>query len=395
VLERTLIGPDPTNVGSLGWSVDQSGSRIAAGAPFYDKGLLSYGAVFVYESTEGWPQPNPIFALDGKPNDNFGFSVAIDGDRLAVGARLHDGAGVNSGGVYLFEYQSGAWQQVQKLLPPDPTGAGEFGRALQLEGARLLVGAPGAISVGGKKGGAVYAYRLGPQGFALESKLSASNAEVGDAFGIHLDLAGDRLAVGACYHDSAGKDDGAVYLFDYVGDWWIESAQVLTADPLSVALGGWSTNLAGDQLLVGGLTDYGQGTGAPGSVQVYALATNQACGAANYAQSAKNFLSLVASPAKPGQTLFVSLLGQGAPAGQIWLSAAPGKLELPFGELAIDLSTAVSIPTVPLQSVFFGAIPLPGSATLIGKSLYLQGLGLEANPANWHLSHGLRVTVCP
>jgi hypothetical protein len=394
-LEKMLYPPDPTNVGSFGWSVAQSGTRIAVGAPFYRKAFSSYGAAFVFESTGGWPAVEPIFSSDGKPIDNFGFAVAIDGDRLAVGARLHDAAGINSGAVYLYEYQAGSWQETQKLLPPDPTGAGEFGRSLQLSGARLVVGAPGALSYGGKKGGAVYAYRLGPSGFALESKLSASNPESGDSFGIHLDLVADRLAVGACYHDSAGIDDGAVYIFDSVGDWWIESARLTAPDLDAAALGGWSTTLAGDQLLVGGLPNYGSAVGAPGSVRVFAIGADQLCAGANYAQIPENPLSLISSPAKPGQTFVVSLLAQGAPAAQIWLAPGPAKVVLPFGVLAVDLNGAIGLPTAALQSAFLAVLPVPNLGSLVGQSVFLQGLALSPDIAQWRLSHGVRVTVCP
>jgi hypothetical protein len=98
---------------------------------------------------------------------------------------------------------------------------------------------------------------------------------------------------------------------------------------------------------------------------------------------------------KPGQLFFATLLSQGLPAAQIWLSTAAAKLALPFGSLAIDLSNALLLPTIPFFGNHAAAVPVPSSPALAGQSFYLQGFGLSADPSAWRLSHGLRLTACP
>jgi hypothetical protein len=44
-------------------------------------------------------------------------------------------------------------------------------------------------------------------------KLTASDAENGDRFGISVAISGDYVVVGAYYEDGVGTDRGAVYIF--------------------------------------------------------------------------------------------------------------------------------------------------------------------------------------
>jgi hypothetical protein len=218
-LEQTLL-PEQPLIGAFGWSMAREGQRLAVGAPFYQQGFQSHGAVFVFETGPGtWPQAQAIRASDSKNQDNFGFSIDIEGDRLVAGARLHDAGTSNSGAVYVFERQGGAWVQIQKLLSPEPVIGGEFGRSLALDGGTLVVGSLRAETGNGLKSGAAFLFTQTPEGYQLDSKLVQAIPGDGDGFGVSVALNGPLLAVGACYHDGAGQDDGAVYLYEQVAGW--------------------------------------------------------------------------------------------------------------------------------------------------------------------------------
>ena len=394
-LEQTLL-PEQPLIGAFGWSMAREGQRLAVGAPFYQQGFQSHGAVFVFETGPGtWPQAQAIRASDSKNQDNFGFSIDIEGDRLVAGARLHDAGTSNSGAVYVFERQGGAWVQIQKLLSPEPVIGGEFGRSLALDGGTLVVGSLRAETGNGLKSGAAFLFTQTPEGYQLDSKLVQAIPGDGDGFGVSVALNGPLLAVGACYHDGAGQDDGAVYLYEQVAGWWIERNRYLDPSSTSASLAGWTTALAGDQIFTGSLVDYGSSSQDPGLVRVHQIPAAPKCGAVPYALVAENPLQLLASPVKPGQLFFATLLSQGLPAAQIWLSTAAAKLALPFGSLAIDLSNALLLPTIPFFGNHAAAVPVPSSPALAGQSFYLQGFGLSADPSAWRLSHGLRLTACP
>ena len=73
----------------LGFSVAVDGGYTVVGAPYDDLGGPDSGVVKVFDSTTGalvflLPNPSPAAA------DNFGYSVAISGTRVVVGAgRTH------------------------------------------------------------------------------------------------------------------------------------------------------------------------------------------------------------------------------------------------------------------------------------------------------------------
>ena len=62
-------------------------------------------------------------------SDEFGTSVAISGDTVAIGAPGHAHAGrqVNSGAVYVFQKVNGIWIQQAELLSPTPFVSNNFG----------------------------------------------------------------------------------------------------------------------------------------------------------------------------------------------------------------------------------------------------------------------------
>lgn len=159
-----------------------------------------------------------LTASDGAASDSFGAALALDGDVLAVGAPY---VGPDKGAVYVFERAGGLWAEVAKLEPGSVPGGVRFGSALALEGDRLLVGAPSHPYFDGPSGFVIVYERVGGVWVELE-RLHASDAEPGDRFGTALALDGDALLVGASGHDRWGSDTGAAYAFERGASSWNE-----------------------------------------------------------------------------------------------------------------------------------------------------------------------------
>ena len=123
--------------------------------------------------------------------DNFGYSAALSGDTLAVGAYREDSnaAGVNapptggsgtqadnslncSGAVYVFTRYGSTWSQQAYIKASNPDEDDSFGKSIALSGGTLAVGAfrenGGAAGINGNQGstlgpaGAVYVRRIAP-----------------------------------------------------------------------------------------------------------------------------------------------------------------------------------------------------------------------------------------
>lgn len=226
-----LVASDQRQGSGFGYSLAIAGTTLAVGAHL-DGGA---GAVHLFgREGERW-LPQTILRAPGPGNNAlFGSSLALDGDTLAVGAPLADGAFKNSGAVYIYRHQRGAWSEPLRL---ETEGGAEhrFGRSLTLAGDVLAVGAyledsgePGIHLTGIPRGaarlpesGAVYVYAREGAHWRQRAHIKASNAGAGDMFGYAITLAGDLLAVGAPAEAASGaypSDDsaegaGAVYVF--------------------------------------------------------------------------------------------------------------------------------------------------------------------------------------
>ena len=136
-----------------------SGDMVVVGAyrkgPGRDKGAAY---VFRFDGTS-WSQEAKLTASDARTKDEFGFSVAIDGETVVVGARRGDDGIKDTGAVYVFERTGTVWSEELKLSASDGAKGDFFGEAVSVFGSTVLVGAPRDDDAG-QSSGSVYIYEL-------------------------------------------------------------------------------------------------------------------------------------------------------------------------------------------------------------------------------------------
>ena len=96
-------------------------------------------------------------------NDLFGFTVSADGDNVVVGTHRNDDHGSESGSAYQFSRNQGGmnrWGQLAKLLASDAATGAQFGFSVAIDGNSMAVGAPLASTVATQTG-ALYTFRIG------------------------------------------------------------------------------------------------------------------------------------------------------------------------------------------------------------------------------------------
>jgi hypothetical protein len=249
----------------IGTSVALSGDTLAVGAFGEDSNGIGVnsaaegdnsdsesGAVYVFTRSAGaWSQQAYIKASNTGAGDQFGYSIALFGDTLAVGANAEDSNGIgvnsaaegdnsatNSGAVYVFTRSAGAWSQ-QAYVKASNTGANDqFGTQVALSGDTLAVAAWAEDSNGigvnsategdnsAINSGAVYVFSRSAGVWSQQAYIKASNTGADDQFGARVALSGDTLAVGAFAEDSNGigvnsaaegdnssSSSGATYIF--------------------------------------------------------------------------------------------------------------------------------------------------------------------------------------
>jgi hypothetical protein len=202
---RRYRAAEPQDDAGFGWAIDASDRRegepglVAVGAPWEDTPATDAGAVHVVTES-GFPVAR-VVAPDGRAFDAFGYSVAIDGLLLAVGApRAAGGAGA----VYVFARGPFDYELEARFVgaPGD-----QLGTDVVLNGGTLAAGARGEDG----SRGAVRFYRRGEAGWSETRRVQPPGARPGDEVGIAVALSGGSFALGAYRDDGGGTDTGAVY----------------------------------------------------------------------------------------------------------------------------------------------------------------------------------------
>jgi hypothetical protein len=205
-------------------SVAISGDTVIVGATYL-------GAAFVYERTgTTWSAPVPLNASDGALN-LFGASVAISGDTAVVGAPDATTIAGYEGAAYVFTRSGSTWTETSKLFASDGLEGDMFGYSVAVRGPTVLVGAPQENST---RVGLAYFFTRSRAGWAEQKVGSARSTS--DAFGQSVAL-GDAIAVvGAPAHpggDAAlgsGNQQGAAFVFTNSASTWTQENDGLVAD---------------------------------------------------------------------------------------------------------------------------------------------------------------------
>ena len=272
--ESELIASDAAKNDRFGVSVavDDDTAVVGAFQPDYvDSGtnVSRPGAAYVYtkDSNGAWSQQAKLTASDGAAGDEFGVSVAVDGDTVVVGAR---GNVSKTGAIYVFTKPSdGDWTSTITETKLTATGGAAddlFGASVALYGESTIVaGAPGA--------GSAYVFTKNSDVWSQAAKLTVSNAGADDLFGNSVAVDDDTIAVGAYGKDGNSlTDSGLVYVFVKSGGaaWatTTETVQLRASDRAandnfdrSVAVGSSTivVGASGDRNTVGG-TEVGTGS---------------------------------------------------------------------------------------------------------------------------------------
>ena len=115
---------------------------------------------------------------DGATGDSFGWSIALDGNTALIGTGFVTVNGNEfQGAAYLFDGTSGTWNQTQKLTASDGEGFDFFGLGVALVGNTALIGADGAGSDPFSNQGATYAFTNSGGTWSEGQKLLADDGQ--------------------------------------------------------------------------------------------------------------------------------------------------------------------------------------------------------------------------
>lgn len=268
----TLANPNPAANDGFGYSVAISGTKIVVGTPDGNSGLADAGCVYVYDLASSTPA-SPVRQMN-HPNpsgQNFGHSVSISGSRIAVGA-CQDGVGSDISRAYIYDLNSGTPTVPMRTLDDGtPLTNEQFGFAVAIQGDRVVVSAPRDDTMGVDSGRA-YAYDLSSGTPSVPmAVLSDVTPAVDDLFGMSLALSGAIVAVGAHLDDDGALNSGSVYCFNLSSVTpGVAFASIDNPGPASGDEFGRAVALSGSRLLVGASGDQ-TGANDAGSAYVFEI----------------------------------------------------------------------------------------------------------------------------
>ncbi len=284
---KKIVASDRAASDRFGVSVSISGDIVVVGAASEDEDalgantLFGAGAAYIFYKDQGgvdnWGQVKKIVASDRDVGDNFGVSVSISGDIVAVGANWEneDAGGTNTfndaGSAYIFYKDQGGsnnWGQVKKIVAADRAINDNFGFAVSINANTLLVGAQsededaGGINTVFNAGSAYIFYKDqgGAGNWGQVKKIVASDRDVGDFFGSSVSLDADIALVGAFSEDedelgaNTLSNAGSAYIFykDQGGvDNWGQIKKIVASDRASLDNFSESLSISGNTIVIG------------------------------------------------------------------------------------------------------------------------------------------------
>jgi FG-GAP repeat len=229
-----VYAPDIDRVDTFGHAIGISGQLVLASVPGDDDGGVDKGGAYLFQKT-----PAGLVFVDkliprytgGPIWKGAGFEADLGGKTAVLG-------GIGTYGVaFVFEETSNGWKQTAILEDPAKAKNDGFGYSVAVDGDIIAIGEPVPIQGDIYRTGAVFIYeRTGPPpgNWTLTQKLKASNAAMnawgGDEFGRSVDLHEGRLLVGAPWGQLNNQIVGSAHIFEKQGGQWVETALLAATD---------------------------------------------------------------------------------------------------------------------------------------------------------------------
>ena len=313
-----LLPSNPTSNALFGSAVAACGDTVVVGSPQEDGLGSDAGAAYVYvRNGSTWSQQAYLKASNAEFGDQFGYSVAISGNTIVVGAPYEDGCAtgvngvqgnngcMNAGAAYVFVRNGTTWSQQAYLKASNTDPGDEFGSRVAIGDDTIAVGAIHedsiATGVNGNQanwpyvnldGGAVYVFARYGANWIQEAYVKASNTGLQDYFGSAVAVHGDTLVASAAGEDSSDTgvngnqlDDGALgagaaYVFVRNGTSWSQQAYLKASNTDAGDTFGFSLALFADTIVVGANREDSNAPGVNGNPGNYLGSTTYDAGAA-------------------------------------------------------------------------------------------------------------------
>ncbi len=247
-----IIHNDGAAPGSFGESVSIDSNTIVVGAPEKMwQGQDKAGRAFLYRHNGNvWVQTAALNAPAAESNGLFGTSCAIQGMYLAIGAPANNlNSQINSGKVFVYRRNGPLWGLIATLEAPLESSAKKFGVSVAINGNKLAIGAAVTMT-NAHINGTVNIYTLEGNNVTHETTLSDNKPNT--LFGHSLAFKDNLLVIGApatknkSYHNS-----GLVHVYVSKNNQWQKEAILVPSVLQSYSSFGYAVGITNDDIIVG------------------------------------------------------------------------------------------------------------------------------------------------
>ena len=213
------LGADVFDFAAVEVAIDGDHAFISA----YSDDEFGYqtGAIYAFQfDGTAWNQIQIIKSEQPIPFAHFGERVDIDGDLAVVGAWLEDNNGIfQSGAAYILQFDGVKWNQIEQITSPNAGVDGFFGTGVAIENNQVLIGASGANRI--------YHYEIQGQQSVFKGELAREGVLQGDFFGFEIQISQARAVISSHRDDTMGNNAGAAYVYELKEGNWVLKQKLL------------------------------------------------------------------------------------------------------------------------------------------------------------------------
>lgn len=212
--EQKILASNGTSWNNFGGTVSIDGDVAIIGADMaVANGLVSGGSAYVFRwDGSSWVEEAILIASDAFSYDCFGKFVVLE-NNVAIIASANTNNSTMSQSSYVFRWDGSVWNEEQKLSASDGDPGAVFGSSIAVNGNRIIIGA-NQDNENGYQSGSAYIFEWDGNTWFETVKLLASDGSSDDFFGISVSLSGDEILIGASRNDDNGNNSGSAYFYD-------------------------------------------------------------------------------------------------------------------------------------------------------------------------------------
>ncbi len=270
--QKARITADKPNAGDFfGSALAWAGNELVVGGHLVDEKGIDSGAAYMFTpnaNRDQWQQARKLLPKALKNGGLYGNAIAAREDMVVVGAYGFDGDSPGGGAAFVFSKDArGQWVETQMLQAEKRKAFSEFGWSIALDGNRLVIGAP-YEDENDKRAGAAYVFAADAQGvWQREARLTYSDPKWEERFGASVAVQGDSILIGAPF--------GVAFMFENDGNSWQQTNKLVGHYPHSDNIFSRTVAISNGTILLG-VPSQGRPQAQNGSAYIFSLAPVQA-----------------------------------------------------------------------------------------------------------------------